>query len=492
MNINHFLRRTLAPVLSALLLLNGCGTGEPAVPDEPAVGQSGEPDGNEATAVQEAKVPSADALSAPKTKEKPLELSLYYDAYNKEYLDALIDSFEDFYPEVNIVLHDYTDLSAAEAKRQLGEDLQNSTAPDLILDYVNAGYTCIPNTMHLLDSGEFLPLDRLNLDTSDCSKAVLTCGQYRGTQYFLPLNFSLGCLFTTDSAMTDLGILDGSRVTLAEFSEKVAQFYGEFPGKYAFRNLFNSNYLYYHDGVSLFDSRTGELLPEDEVRRTAEEYMGYYEGGLFPDFWTTDYSKATETYGGDALKALRAEDLLFYSAPHFIGGLDTLMTFNKTYTELTEAGETPLVFPLPTADGGAPRPVMNWYFAVNADTENTTAVRWFMENAVHHETQCQIGWYYGLPASDYALDVIYDFYTEPDTFNRRQYSSIFPLFGEFSREFVDSYFEPIRKMRETEFTDSYLVSWITEYIWQVELGEKTPDEIWDSLWNRVTAYVKGE
>lgn len=476
--------------LSALLLLNGCGTGGTAetsapVPADPVpVNTELQP--------PEKNVPTAKPLSAKKTEKEQLELTLYYDSYNKEYMDLLIDSFRDYYPEVTVKLCDYSGLSIAEAKQQLSEDLKNGTGPDLILDYVNASYTRIPDTMHLLDSGEFLPLDKLNIDTTDCNKTVLTCGQYGETQYFLPLNFSLGYLLTTDDHMTDLGILDGSKVTMAEFSEKAAQYYEEYPGKYVFHNLFHSNYLYYHDGVTIFDSKTGELLPEEEVRRTIEEYAKYYADGLFPDFLTNNYSKATEKYDSSPMNAFLSGDLLFYSASHFIGAADTLMLFNRTYTELIEAGETPVVFTLPTADGKAPCPVMNWYFAVNADTENKTAAEWFIENAIHHETQCRIGWYYGLPANDYALDIIYDFYTEPDTFNRRQYRSIFPVFGEFSREFVDSYFEPIKNMRKTEFTDSYIPSWITEYIWQVEIGEKTPDEIWNILWDKVNTYVKGE
>lgn len=421
-----------------------------------------------------------------------MELTLYYDSYNKEYMDLLIDSFCDFYPEVTVNLRDYSSLTPAEAKKQLGEDLKNGTGPDLILDYITAGYTCIPDTMYLLDSDEFLPLGELNIDTRDCSETVLTCGQYNGTQYFLPLNFSLGYLLTTDERMTDLSILDGSKVTMAEFSEKIAQYYEEYPGKYAFRELFASTYLPYHDGVSFLNPETGELLPEEDARRIVEEYTEYYAEGLFPDFLSRNYNAAIEKYNGDAVDTFLAGDLLFYSAPHFTGTFDTLMLFNRTYTELVEAGENPVVFTLPTADGEAPCPVMNWYFAVNADTENKTAVEWFIENATHYETQCRIGWKYGLPVNDYSLEIIYKFYTDSDSFNRRQYKSVFPLFGEFSAEFVDSYFESIKNMRETEFIDSYIPRWLFDYLWQVEIGEKSPDEIWNSTYDKVSTYVKGE
>ena len=201
---------------------------------------------------------------------------------------------------------------------------------------------------------------------------------------------------------------------------------------------------------------------------------------------------ATEKYNNSLMETFLAGDLLFDGAHHFLGGLDTLMLFNRTYTELTEAGELPVIFTLPTSDGKAPAPMMNWYFAVSAETENRTAVKWFIENAIHHETQCQIGWYYGLPVNDYALDLIYEFYTDPDSFSRRQYKSVFPVFGEFSREFVDSYFEPIKNMRKTSFTDWYITSWLMNYPWEAEAGAKTPDEIWEMTWNLVTAYVNGE
>ncbi len=476
-------------LLSSLLLLQGCtdetaGVSENAVSPPSAAKQIAEP------ADEDKPVVSRPAKTS--SEEEPLELVLYYDSYNREYLDSLIENFSEYYPEVTVICRDYSDMKPYEAKAQLAEELKNGTAPDLILDYVNAGYSNIYGTMHLLDDGEFLPLDRLNLDLADCNKTVLTCGEYRGTQYFLPTNFSLGYLFTTDSYMTDLGILDGSKVTMGEFSEKIAQYYQDYPGKYAFPQLFSSTYLLYHDGVSVFDPVTGELLPEEDLRRITEEYAGYYREGLFPDFLTSvDYNGATAAYNGSLTDAFLAGNLMFCSAPHFIGTLDTLMLFNRTYTLLDES-ETPVVFPLPTADGKAPCPMMNWYFAVNADTENTTAVKWFIENAVYYETQCQIGWHYGLPVSDYALDTIYTFYTEPDTYIRRQYIQTFPLFGEFSREFVDSYFEPIKAMRKTSFTDWRVMNGLSNYAWEVEIGEKTPDELWEDLWTQLGEYVNAE
>jgi len=477
-------------LFSSLLLLQGCA-GETAGVSENAVSPPSSDGQNEQTADEDRPVLSRSAKTSD--EEEPLELVLYYDSYNREYLDLLIGNFSEYYPEVTVLCRDYTDMSPREAKAQLAGELKNGTAPDLILDYVNAGHSSIPGTMHLLDNGEFLPLDRLNPDLADCNKTVLTCGEYRGTQYFLPANFSLGYLFTTDFHMTDLGILDGSKVTMGEFSGKIAQYYRDYPGNYAFPELFSSTYLLYHDGVSVFDPVTGELLPEDDLRRITEEYAGYYREGLFPDFLTSvDYSGATAAHNGSMTDAFRDGGLMFFTAPHFLGTLDTLMLFNRTYTLLNEAGETPLVFTLPTADGKAPCPMMNWYFAVNADTENTTAVKWFLENAVYCETQCQIGWRYGLPVSDYALDTIYTFYTGPDTYVRRQYLEIFPLYGEFSREFVDSYFDPIKAMKKTTFTDRTVMNGISNYAWEAERGEKTPDELWEDLWMQLEEYVNAE
>lgn len=482
--------RTILSLLSALLLLNGCGNESPSA-DTSAVpaAVSNVPETDESPS--ETPLPSVEEPEEKTEKEEEkLELLLYYDTYNKEYMDFLVENFREYYPEVTVLLRDYTDMTYREAKTQLGEDLKNGNAPDLILDYVPAGYTRIPDLMHMLDDGKFLPLGELNLDLSDCNKAVLTCGEYNGTQYFLPTNFSLGYLMSTDSQMTDLGIHDASKVTLAEFSEKIAQYYENYPGKYAFPAQFSAAYLPYHDGVSFFDKKTGNLLPEEDVRRTVEEYSKYYREGLFPGFLSErNYMAAA----GDSLRdTFLAGDLLFDGAHHFLGGLDTLMLFNRTFTELTEAGELPVIFTLPTSDGKAPAPMMNWYFAVSAETENRTAVKWFIENAIHHETQCQIGWYYGLPVNDYALDLIYEFYTDPDSFSRRQYKSVFPVFGEFSREFVDSYFEPIRTMRKTSFTDWYITSWLMNYPWEVEAGRMTPDEIWNATWKLVCTYADGE
>jgi len=295
---------------------------------------------------------------------------------------------------------------------------------------------------------------------------------------------------STDSQMTDLGIYDASKVTLAEFSEKIALYYDNYPEKYAFPTQFSAAYLPYHDGMSFFNKETGGLLPEEDVRRTVEEYSKYYREGLFPGFLSErNYMAAA---GDSLIDTFLAGDLLFDGAHHFLGGLDTLMLFNRTFTELTEAGELPVIFTLPTSDGKAPAPMMNWYFAVSAETENRTAVKWFIENAIHHDTQCRIGWYYGLPVNDYALDLIYEFYTDPDSFSRRQYKSVFPVFGEFLREFVDSYFEPIRNMRRTTFTDWHVTSWLMNYPWEAEAGRLTPDEIWNATWNLVRTYVNGE
>jgi len=483
--------RTILTVLSALLLLNGCGA-DKGTETAASAASSVVPEKNEhdIAAAEKEREPSETPRSTAKKEEEKLELLLYYDSYNKEYMDLLVENFRESYPEVTVLLRDYTDMTSREAKVQLGEDLKNGNAPDLILDYVTSGYSRIPDLMPMLDDGKFLPLEELNLDLSDCNKAVLTCGEYRGTQYFLPANFSLGYLMSTDSRMTDLGIYDASKVTLAEFSQKIALYYDNYPEQYAFPAQFSAAYLPYHDGMSFFDKETGELLPEEDVRRIVEEYSKYYREGLFPGFLSErNYMTAS---GNSLVETFLAGDLLFCGAPHFLGGFDTLMLFNRTFTELTESGELPVLFTLPASDGKAPAPMMNWYFAVSADTENRTAVKRFIENAIHHETQCRIGWYYGLPVNDYALDLIYEFYTDPDSFSRRQYKSVFPVFGEFLREFVDSYFEPIRNMRRTTFTDWHVTSWLMNYPWEAEAGRLTPDEIWNATWNLVRTYVNGE
>ena len=152
MKTKTYLCRTILSLLSVLLLLNGCGTDEVPETSAPA-DASFVPDKTELDIADEAKEKKASESprSAEKKEEEKLELLLYYDTYNKEYMDFLVENFREYYPEVTVLLRDYTDMHYREAKTQLGEDLKNGNAPDLILDYVPAGYTRIPDLMPLLD-----------------------------------------------------------------------------------------------------------------------------------------------------------------------------------------------------------------------------------------------------------------------------------------------------------------------------------------------------
>ncbi|MBQ9718633.1 MAG: hypothetical protein IJV76_11625, partial [Clostridia bacterium] len=153
--------RTILSLLSALLLLNGCGNESPSA-DTSAVpaAVSNVPETDESPS--ETPLPSVEEPEEKTEKEEEkLELLLYYDTYNKEYVDLLVENFREYYPEVTVLLRDYTDMTYREAKTQLGEDLHNGKAPDLILDDVPSGYSCIPDPLSLLDDGKCLPLGEL-------------------------------------------------------------------------------------------------------------------------------------------------------------------------------------------------------------------------------------------------------------------------------------------------------------------------------------------
>ena len=65
-------------------------------------------------------------------------------------------------------------------------------------------------------------------------------------------------------------------------------------------------------------------------------------------------------YGGSVDQAYGPGDLVFYSAPAFMGYYENISYMNPACARILSAGDTPALITFPTVDGSAPSPNVNY------------------------------------------------------------------------------------------------------------------------------------
>jgi ABC-type glycerol-3-phosphate transport system substrate-binding protein len=132
------------------------------------------------------------------------------------------------------------------------------------------------------------------------------------------------------------------------------------------------------------------------------------------------------------------------------------------YFETVRAGETPVCITLPTLDGGAPAPIVQYYAVVSANSKSDAAVRDFLQCALSTRFQYQlVQKNSALPVNRTMLDQMEEFYRTTGENTDMPYT--FLKVTEFPADFVDTYFSRIREMRPGVFMDSNWIFGVSEY-----------------------------
>jgi len=383
--------------------------------------------------------------------QEDMTLTVYLDSYTKDYMTGLVDQFVREHPEVRVNVEDYSDMIIPDYRKKLVEDLLAGGGPDVILA-ANTTNNTVQDLTKLLQNEVFLNLDTLDLDVSACAPQVLKAGKYNGGQYLIPLNYSLGHLLTTEERLEKYGIDITS--DLEAFASSLAAIYDA--DKMAFLDIFTIEFLYRQNGLNFIDHKAKNLSSSQEhidaMQRVSSAYCR-----LFPNAFADNNADSyrfliyqLKNYNYSVEEAFLAGDLVFFSAPAFMGAYENLWLLNGVGEKILEAGETPVLFTLPTLDGQNASPCVNYFLLANKNTGNSEAVKLFMESAIGVASQYQVSSQLGIPVNTDLVDYMREFYLDGivhETYGFTDNCS-FPL------EMTESYFSAIDTMVDGIYIDA--------------------------------------
>ncbi|MBQ8402139.1 MAG: carbohydrate ABC transporter substrate-binding protein [Clostridia bacterium] len=379
-------------------------------------------------------------------EDVPQEITVWLDGTYNNYMSVLVDYFQKEHPDIPVNVEDHSGMAPEEYRVFLEASLADGTGPDVVLLWNNGNETTdyLPEMNRMMEEGLFLDVNTLGADFSECNPKVMEIGRYDGAQYIVPLNYSLGFLYTTEERMAAAGVPYHDGITLAEFASALPAFYENHPEKKAFLQYLDAQFLFPQNGLDLRDT-----VSDDAVLQALAGCYGDLFPGIFdsPDtalsymFW-----RDAELYGDWDDDIYRSGDLLFLSGRGFDGSFESLsMYINVLYAEDMTKGETPVLFALPTVTGESPAPRMTYGLAVSGRTEQPEAVKLFLETAVGMEFQYTTTGA-GISVNRNLMDRMEQFYLTEGSDPADPY--LFNKTCEFERTFVEAYFSVIDGMAD--------------------------------------------
>ena len=141
---------------------------------------------------------------------------------------VFFDAFRGFEREIGIDLEIVYFRTMSEIEKQLREDKQNGTMPDIIICNQIAWdtYPDISNMYRAMANGWFLDVlpymeeDGIYIG-GEYYNEVLEAGQWEGHQYVIPLCFNLNAIFTSEEDMAEIGIWIDDEMTNAELLQQL-------------------------------------------------------------------------------------------------------------------------------------------------------------------------------------------------------------------------------------------------------------------------------
>ena len=426
----------------------------------------------------------------------PQKIHLYLDGTGNNYMPNLIEQFRKEHPEGTVSITDYSQIMPDDYRTKLASELMTGGGPDVLLIINDGNETTdyMPDMTKMIQNDVFLDMNTLNVDFSGCNQTVMKIGEYQGEQIIIPLNYSLGFLYSTEERMAEAGITYYDGITLAEFSSAFPAFYENNPEKKAFLHYLGAQFLFPHNSVSLIDYETGRFPDAAEGLPVLEQYATCFDN-LFPDIFDSSenvmeymfYRNITK-YGAADADIYHSGDLLFMSGRGFNGTYDTISMYNNNvYPEDIARGETPVLFPMPTITGEMPSPRMTYGLVVNAQTENTEAVEKFIETAIGMEFQYTTGGA-GIFIHQELVDRMEQFYLTEGYDPGDPY--LFPKNCEFDKAFVESYFHVLDNMSDPiPYMDRTSSSYVFSIIRNAITGSMSIENAYASAKSQLEFYL---
>ena len=428
----------------------------------------------------------SDSVGTSAGTEPPLEsgeLLIWYDTCSKDYMMGLITEFQRKYPGIEVITEDYSDMIIPDYRTKLAGELMAGGGPDIVLSN-HDNNNVVQNLTKLLQNGIFLDVNTLGVDFSDCNQAVLASGVYEGGQYMIPLNYSLGLMLTTEERIDTYNLVcDGD---LLAFADSLKSIYDS--GKYVFLDYFATDFLYRQNGMTLIDHANRDLMDDNDQKAILHRLADAYDG-LFPDIFEDGMSvsymfyRNLNQYNNSEIEAFLSGDLTFLASMGKFGALDQLMMIGAYSTKIMEAGETPYLTSLPTADGDASSPVVNWFLLVNGKTEHTDEAMCFIDSAVGMESQYLISSQLGIPVNNDLIECMRAYYCDGVQDAKYRFAD-----HKLPEQVISYFFDQIDSMQPGVYTDvqtmGHLFGVFREYLTGSDF-----DVAYDHAKNNVSFYL---
>ena len=424
----------------------------------------------------------SDSVATGQTQEDG-ELLIWYDTCSKDYMMGLITEFQREYPGIEVITEDYSEMIIPDYRTKLAGELMAGGGPDIVLSN-HDNNNIVQNLTKLLQNGIFLDVNTLGVDFSDCNQAVLSSGVYEGGQYMIPLNYSLGLMLTTEERIDTYNLVcDGD---LLAFTDSLKSIYDS--GKYVFLDYFATDFLYRQNGMTLIDHANRDLMDDDDQKAILHRLADAYDG-LFPDIFEDGMSvsymfyRNLNQYNNSEIEAFLSGDLAFLASMGKFGALDQLMMIGAYSTKIMEAGETPYLTSLPTADGDASSPVVNWFLLVNGKTEHTKEAKCFIDSAVGMESQYLISSQLGIPVNNDLIECMRAYYCDGVQDAKYRFAD-----HKLPEQVISYFFDQIDSMQPGVYTDvqtmGHLFGVFREYLTGSDF-----DVAYDHAKNNVSFYL---
>ncbi len=437
--------RLIAFILSITLLTAGCASETPVLPD-------------------------SDDTSAVPTED--MELRVYFDSYTKTYMQGLLDVFAKEFPEVEIIVEDYSDMNIPDYRTKLVGDLMAGDGPDVLL-VSNTANNTLYNLTKLLQNDVFLDIAETGADLSGCNEKVMKAGIYNGTQYLVPINYGLDFLLTTEERLDEYDIVYDKG--LREFSDSIGSIYEA--GNYVFMSFMTTETFWRVNGLSLIDYQANKLEASEKNVTTFEE-LAYSVNKLFPELFTvpgkgTEYyfPRLLKNYNSIAANAFISGDLAFYSDDSFLGSYGTISMFMSACDTILKADQTPKLIHMPSLEGCTSAPAVNYFLSVNANTKNAAAAGLFIESAVGLESQYTVSATAGIPVNNELVEIQREFYVDGEI--NENYS--FKEWDTYPKQVVNYYFDHIDSMTDGVLIDYTAASKLDTIIKEYALNSENFD-----------------
>ncbi len=384
--------------------------------------------------------------------------------------------------DVTVLITDDRVEEGFNARDDLIERLRNAEEedlPDVIIlrtgDPWN-GTDGLLNLTELAEEGLFYNLDDLNISLTACNSMVMEAGIYEGKRVYLPLQYSVGMLYTTEERLEASGIRREEGMDLEHFSSFFPEFYRLNPYLNAFRNNWYTDVMCALNGLDL---RSDSV----ETRAAAESLCRAYND-LFPgirDDTARYVLNARPWYAGTLEESWETGDLLFLSGFSTGGDRDFLHMLTGFYDRDTKKGKHPLLFPMPTLDGGAPYPIPTYAVAVSRRTEHPEAAAEFIRYLLDKQTQIRTT-FGGIPVNLYALDYWHSVFLGYTTENGAE--------ADMDAAFVDRYFEIVEFVRSPVWWDAESGAMLTECALTMAENGGDFEAAYASVREKLDAYFK--